>query len=413
MLAGQLSSGGALPCVRFDMTPGRLLPEERAPKYRCDDTLWLFPAVSSYVKETGDTAFLDTVVPYADKGEDTVYGHLVRALRFSLVRLGRHRLVLGLEADWNDCIRLGEKGESVFASFQLHLGLMLTAELAELKGKDADAAWMRHDAKKLAANLQKHAWEGEQFVRALSGVDDTVVGSARNPEGSTFLNPQAWAVIGGVVSQEQGRKAMDTVYQNLSTDYGIMLCHPGFRKYGLPVMRAILFPVGIKENAGVFCHPQGWAILAEGMLGRGERAWEYYNDCNPARMNDAADVRGSEPYVYSQFTEGRESPYHGRSHNPWLTGTATTMMYGVVQGILGIQPTLTGLRIDPSIPAAWNGFTVERQFRGHKLRITVRNPDHVEHGVARLTVNGEAVAGCEVPVAKMAAECEVEVVTGG
>jgi N,N'-diacetylchitobiose phosphorylase len=412
MLGGQLSTGGALPCVRFDLVAGRLTAEEQAPRYRCDDALWLFPAVGAYLSETGDTALLDAVVPYADQGEDTVFGHLVRALRFSLGRLGGHGLVLGLEADWNDCIRLGDKGESTFASFQLYLALTLTAELAALKGKADDAVWMRAGAATLAENLARHAWEEDRFVRGFTGADGYVLGSVRNAEGKVFLTPQAWSVISGAASSEQGRRAMDTVHRDLSTDYGVMLCHPGFRTYGLPVMRAILFPCGIKENAAVFCHTQGWAILAEALLGRGDRAWEYYNNCNPARMNDEAEKRVSEPYVYSQFTEGRDSPYHGRSQNAWLTGSATTMMFAVVQGILGIRPTLDGLRIDPSIPAAWDHFTVQRLFRGRKLCISVHNPQHVEHGVTQVTVNGQAIAGNEVPLARMTAQTVVEVTMG-
>ena len=177
-------------------------------------------------------------------------------------------------------------------------------------------------------------------------------------------------------------------------------------------MRAVLFMPGVKENAGIFCHPQGWAILAEAYLGRGNRAWEYYNDCNPARMNDRAEVREIEPYVHCQFTEGKESAYHGRSHNPWLTGTASTVMVASVRGMLGLRPELEGLVIDPSIPSRWNGFTMTRLFRGRTLEITVKNPGHVEHGVKELTLNGETLPGALVPVRKMKKVNRIVVVMG-
>ena len=47
--------------------------------------------------------------------------------------------------------------------------------------------------------------------------------------------------------------------------------------------------------------------------------------------------------------------------------------------------------IDPSIPAEWGGYTVERLYRGCKLTIQVENPEHVQHGVKAMTVNGKLV----------------------
>ena len=59
---------------------------------------------------------------------------------------------------------------------------------------------------------------------------------------------------------------------------------------------------------------------------------------------------------------------------------------------LGIRPTLKGLLIDPSIPAQWDGFTVERSFRGCRLTIRVENPEHVQHGIKEIRVDGVKVS---------------------
>ena len=48
-----------------------------------DDALWIVVTICEYVKETGDLALFDEVVPFADEGEATVYEHLKRALDFS------------------------------------------------------------------------------------------------------------------------------------------------------------------------------------------------------------------------------------------------------------------------------------------------------------------------------------------
>ena len=65
----------------------------------------------------------------------------------------------------------------------------------------------------------------------------------------------------------------------------------------------------------------------------------------------------------------------------------------ISQYILGIIPDYDGLKIDPSIPKAWDGYTVSRQFRGATFNIKIENPDHVSKGIKSLTVDGKAVAG--------------------
>jgi cellobiose phosphorylase len=160
----------------------------------------------------------------------------------------------------------------------------------------------------------------------------------------------------------------------------------------------LVFPAGHKENGGIFCHANSWAIVAEAMLGRGDRAYEYYRSYLPARYDDSAEVRQVEPYVYAQFTHGPTSPRFGQSRNPWLTGTASWTYIGVTQYILGIRPVLAGLQIDPCLPTAWDGFDAERLFRGSRVRVSVTNPHHVSRGVVSLEVDGVPVAGTVAPV---------------
>ena len=235
MLSGQLSNGGGMPLVRFDHRPGKGTPP-RPEEYRCDDALWLFQTVPQYLKESGDLEFLDEVIPFADQDQGTVYEHLKRALQFSLGHLGDHGLVLGLEADWNDCLRLEEEGESVFASLQLYLALGVFVDLAKGKGKDEDLLWAAENWTKLGENLQKYAWEGDRFVRAFTK-DGYVVGSKQNEEANLWLNPQCYGVISGAARGEQGKIAMDKVYEELSTEHGIELMSPAFKKRGLPEFR--------------------------------------------------------------------------------------------------------------------------------------------------------------------------------
>jgi cellobiose phosphorylase len=177
-------------------------------------------------------------------------------------------------------------------------------------------------------------------------------------------------------------------------------------------MRAVLFNPGIKENAGIFNHTQGWGVMAECMLGNGDRAYEYYRAFMPATYNTRAEVRQCEPYVQGQTTYASLSPRPGNTRTSWLTGAAAWAYYSAAYYMLGIRPEVDGLRIDSCIPSTWPGFKVVRQFRGKRVEIEVTNPNGVCKGVASMTLNGEAVEGSLLPVEKLQPVNHVLVVMG-
>lgn len=411
MLSGQLANGGALPIVQpFGHRPGHEPPPPDN-EYRSDDCLWFFNAVPAYVAETGDLAFYDLVIPYADQGEATVLGHLRRALEFNLARTGRHGLPCGLAADWNDCLRLGYHGESLFVAFQVRLGLTLYAGIAERLGRPAEAAWALAERAGVDAAIQACAWDGNWFIWAI-GEDGTVYGTHEYAEGQIYLNTQVWSVISGAATAEQAERCLAAVHERLATPYGLMLAAPPFVDMPIDVMRAVVFNPGIKENAGIFNHTQGWAVMAECLLGHGDRAYEYYRAAMPAAYNEHAELRQAEPYVQCQTTYSTCSPRAGNARTAWLTGAAAWSYYSAAHSILGLQPQPDGLRIDPCIPGAWPGFTATRLFRGKRLEIEVRNPDHVCRGVRSLTLNGQPLPDAFVP-AEMLGDVNIIVVELG
>jgi cellobiose phosphorylase len=407
MLTGQLANGGAIPVIKpFEHKPG----SEPAPadeEYRSDDCLWFFNAVPAYVGETGDFDFYNKVLPYADHGEATVFGHLRRALEFNLERTGAHGLPCGLSADWNDCLRLGYYGESLFVAFQVRLGLTIYAEVAQKLGQPAEADWALTQREKLDAAIQAIAWDGDWFIWAIAE-DGTVYGTKDYTEGQVYLNTQVWSVISGAATPEQADRSLETVHKQLATPYGLMLSAPPFVKTTVDVMRAVVFNPGIKENAGIFNHTQGWGIMAECLLGHGDRAYEYLRASMPAAYNTKAEIRQCEPYVQAQTTYSTYSPRAGNTRTSWLTGAAAWSYFSATQYILGIRPEADGLRLDPCIPSAWDGFSATRQFRGRAFRIVVHNPQHVCQGVVKLTVDGVAVQGNLIPADLSAGEHQVE-----
>lgn len=414
MLSAQVDNGGGLPLVKFTHNPGHedtpddpsYVQETGHPAYRADDALWLFPTVYKYLAETGNLAFLDEVIPYANKGAATVYEHLQRAIDFSLEHLGPHGMPAGLYADWNDCLRLGAEGESSFVAFQLVLALRIQKQLAEEKGDAAAAEKLAKQLADFSALVEKLCWNEDRYIRGFTEKGE-VIGRRTDPEANLWLNPQSWAVISGLADSEKAETILHTVQEGLNTEYGVMLMQPPYHAHAFDGALAVIYNAGVKENAGIFSQSQGWIILAEALCGHGNRAFSYYKANSPAEQNGCAEIRKLEPYCYGQFTEGKDSPHFGRSHVHWLTGTASTMMVGAVEGILGVRPDLHGLRLSPSIPAAWDGFTMEKSFRGKKLHITVQNPVHKESGFTSLMLNGAAMPDNYIPADKLAAENEI------
>jgi N,N'-diacetylchitobiose phosphorylase len=411
MITGQCASGGAMPVVKpFAHRPGHEQPPNEA-DYRADDCLWLFDAIPAYVKETGNTAWLDKVLPFADDGSATIFAHLRRAIEFNLARTGKHGLPSGLSADWNDCLRLGPKGESVFVAMQLRHALAVYSEIADLLVQPKEAAWSTQLLTELDSRIQEHSWDGAWFCRAFEE-SGAPIGSHLSDEGKIYLNTQSWAVLSGAASTTQGLQAMDSVHDLLATEYGIALCEPPYTRCDPSVIRAVLFNPGMKENAGIFCHPQGWAVMAETILGRGDRAYEYLRSYLPSAFNDRAEIREIEPYVHCQSTHGRHSRRFGASRLPWLSGTASWSYVAMTQYLLGLRPDWGGLRVDPVLPSTWPGFEGVRRFRGATYRVSVLATG-TGRRVQKVLVDGKSVAIADpLPLAPPGTTMSVEVQLG-
>ena len=351
-----------------------------------DDALWLIPAIVEYVRETGDLGFMDRVVPYADGGADTVWAHMKRILDFSYSQIGSHGITKGLRADWNDCLNLGG-GESAMVAFLLIWASEHFLDAARNLDRLDDVAFYEPKLAAMKAASQRVLWDGAWFLRGFTA-DGRPIGAHTAAEGKVHLESNTWAVASGAATQAQGISAMDAVDEWLYTPYGLMLNAPSFtvRDDGIGFVTRV-YP-GIKENGAVFSHPNPWAWVAECRLGRGSRAMKFYDALLPENQNDIMQIRQAEPYTYCQFIMGRDHAAHGRARHPFMTGSSGWAYFAATRFMLGVRPEFNSLTVDPCIPADWDGFRLNRRWRGAEYAITVENPEHVEKGVARIEVDG-------------------------
>jgi len=395
--------------LTMEATIGDAAEGEDRPDYYGDDHLWLVLAVTAYLRETGDLAFLDTELPYYEKGRagapldaGSVLDHLQRALTFTWSNTGEHGLPLVGFADWNDTVNLRTGAESLFNANLFGRALQEMIALMEHLDYNDLAQAYREQYDVMCRRVNDRAWDetiggGTWYVRYFDS-DGAPIGSLLNEKGRIYLNAQSWAVMSGFAEPSRAIQALDAARQYLNTRNGLKVGSPGYDGFDPTKGGITTYPPGTKENCGIFLHTNPWMMIAETLVGRGNRAYQYYTQINPAARNDRIDEFEVEPYVYCQNILSDEHPQFGLGRNSWLTGTASWAYQAGTQYILGIRPTYAGLEIDPCIPTDWDGFRAHRVFRGTTYEIEVQNPNHVSKGVVTMIVDGQPIAGTIVLV---------------
>ena len=397
-----------------------------------DDPLWLIAGTAAYLKETGDFSILEEQTPYDSNPDDTgtLLEHLTASFYHVVNNKGPHELPLIGRADWNDCLNLNCHSTNPGESFQtsgtadgrvaesvLIAGMFVAigpelVRLFEKKGMSKEAQAAQDEIDKMRATILEHGYDGEWFLRAYDAFGQKV-GSKECKEGQIFIESQGYCVMAGI-GVEDGRalKALNSVRDILECEHGIVIQQPAYQTYYSNLGECSSYPPGYKENASIFCHNNAWIMIAETVIGRGDRAFDLYKKICPAFREDISDLHRNEPYVYSQMIAGKDAQRMGEAKNSWLTGTAAWNFVAISQAILGVKPDYDGLIVDPCIPSDWKEYKVTRVFRGATYVISIKNPSGVQKGVASVTVDGAIIEGNLLPVFESGTTHEVEVVLG-
>ena len=395
--------------------PGLATERPTWPQWFSDDHLWLVIATCAYLRETGECDLVHQPVAYqpvptrragdasgdgeaepAGEPDETVWGHMMAALDFTLAHRGPHGLPRSGYADWDDTLNVDHGSglaESVWCAMQFCRATLDLAALADHLGRHEEAERFRGLKAEMAEAVEASAWDGAWSARAFDD-ESRPIGVATETHQRINLIPQSWSVIGEVGDPERAERAMRSAHDLLDTPYGLSLLWPPYDGGDPRVVGTSTYPPGAKENGGIFCHAAAWSIIAAAMQGDGDRAYEYYRQLLPLARADV-ERAAVEPYVYCQNLCGPAHPQYGLGRNAWLTGAAAWTYVAATQWILGIRPTFRGLQVAPVLPAAWPGYTARRRFRETWYEITVRRQG--PGNAVSLTVDGESVEGDVVP----------------
>lgn len=361
-----------------------------------DKPAWMLHCVPWCLKESGEMSLLDERVAFCDDPrQESVWEHMLRAMRFLVRDTGAHGLCDQHFADWNDGLEPSEKTgarESVMVTQQLCLGLIEVAELASRRGEDA----VRREALDWHAHfktlLNEIAWDGEWYVRTLCSGGYTL-GSNASPEGKIFVNTQSWAILSQTAPPERAALCMAAVDRLIENDYGFSIAAPPFTAFDERVGKFSASRPWMAENGGCYNHAAGFKGVADCMLGRADQAWRTYLKVAPGSPWNPVANSWVEPFSFTNcYSLTPEHP--GMAMYPWRTGTTAWFTQLLLEWILGARRHYDGLLIDPCLPAALPRARVVRTFRGCRYEITIERS-----GSPSLQLDGQHVRGNILPPA--------------
>lgn len=375
-----------------------------------DDLLWLPYAVLEYIKITEDREILNIETNYIEgktlkedeleryslrnfsEFKGTIYEHCKKAIERAC-NFGANGLPKIGSGDWNDGFsNIGPKGEgeSVWLAFFLYD--ILNKWVNEIKiDEDEKYIEILEDLKR---NINKNAWDGKWFKRAFMD-DGTPIGSMENDECRIDGISQSWGVISGAADNDKKFISMNSLETHLiDKENGLIkLLDPPFENGRIEPGYIKSYLPGVRENGGQYTHGAVWAIIAETLLGFGDKAVEMFKIINPiehTRTKESTNKYKVEPYVLSADVYSSKN-LAGRGGWTWYTGSSGWLYTAGIEYILGLKISNNYLSINPCISKDWKEYKINYKYKSTIYHINVKNPEGKNTGVTKVYCNGNEV----------------------
>ena len=376
-----------------------------------DDLVWLAYVTYDYIKFTNDYGILDIETNYLigeelKDGEnerydlfqksdikEPIYNHCIKAIK-KACNFGENGLPKIGSGDWNDGfsnVGTKGKGESVWLGFFLYDVLIKFSKICEYKNDEETKKYFIVTANELKKNLNANAWDGRWYKRAFCD-DGTVLGTIHNQECKIDSIAQSWSIISNAGDEDKKYTAIESLENHLvDKNNGIIkLLDPPFENGNLNPGYIKSYLPGTRENGGQYTHGAIWAIIAETILGFGDKSVELYKMINPiehTKTKELANKYKVEPYVISADIYGANN-LAGSGGWTWYTGSSSWYYICAVQNILGLKIENETLSINPCISSEWQEYEIRYKFGVSIYNIKVQNPNRKCTGVEKFLLNG-------------------------
>jgi len=352
-----------------------------------DDYLWLPFVCSDYVLQTGDYAFLQTMIPFREgkalypdeheryaayplgKERASLYEHCARATDRALGLMGPRGLPLMMGGDWNDGmnnIGIKGQGESVWLGMFLSITLERMARLCDHEKDHGRAQKYREESLRLKEALDLRAWTGDRYLRAFWD-DGLPLGGGAGLPCSIDLLPQSFAVLCGMPDEDRRRRALDSAAAHLVDRHGmIRLLREPFTHQSRRAGYINDYPPGMRENGGQYTHAAMWFIMALLREGRADEAYNCLQIINPADFcqNEERMLRyRGEPYAMAGDVCAAPG-CEGRAGWTLYTGSAAWFLRCVTEELLGIRMDHGIISVNPCLLNGWRREDVKATLAG-------------------------------------------------
>lgn len=370
---------------------------------------WVIEFLHSYLCWTKDTALLDEPLPWLDQdAAQPVLTHALRALEYYLApgNIGEHGLSKLGEGDWLDSVNragIRGRGESVMVTNQTIISLTQMSQLVrhlQATGKaPANAQQLLHEwatrKQQFIQALRKHAFNRLGYFNSNFNDDGKWLFSDRDPDGEMRIS-----TIGNWPSIYSG--AAGELTESVLNQLEFLKCDNGYRLYWPPMGKVPIPSVGRSgtgdclpgrsENGNAYNQgSHGFLGRALAVAGKGDLLFDVIQWMLPYdQSRHPVATTMTPPYaVVNCWNE--VPPFKNRGLMTFLTGSIAYALRAVYEWMLGIQPRLSGLAVDPCVPSHLPRLSARFTYMGKAIHLEVLNPGGSQAGAKSMTLNGRPV----------------------
>ena len=314
-----------------------------------------------YLAHTQDFAVLHEMIPWLDmEDKSSVLEHLITAVEYYIKEenIGEHGLCKIRGGDWLDAVNtagLEGRGESVTVSEQTVMSLKYLADILKKIGNTEEAKKYLERSEVLKDRINTHAYNKKGYYNGVFNDNGQWIFSDKDPDGQARIYGVSnyYAIISGVADKEKCNAILNAC-ESLKCDKGYRLFYPCLGKVSIDKVGRIAsgdVPPYLGENGNVYNHgSQGFFARALSVAGEGERLFEMLKWIMPYDTEKhPTELAFTPPYAIVNCWQ--ELPeFNHRGLMCFLTGSVAMAMRGVYEWLLGIQPCLYGLEINPCLP---------------------------------------------------------------